>query len=153
MYKISTEEKKSICQEEIFHKIIDGQSYAVTIEQWWRWGYVIISGVEKDEIDPANPNGLRVTNYSIEDQDLSDGVSLWFNFTDNVPEEERDLFEQAWDEDGYSGIEDLGWNQWDTEMTFCGPLNVELLEEVEDQDVEEEDADNSSQTKPTWPFS
>lgn len=147
VYKISTEEKKSICQEEIFTRTVDGVDYEVRMEQWWRWGYVIISGVEKDEIDPTNPNGLLVTDYSIEDQDLDDGVSLWFNFSENTPDEMKEEFEAAWDEDGYSGIEDLGWSQWDTEMTFCGPLNVELVEEVEDE--EEEDSGD----KPTWPFS
>lgn len=152
VYKISTLDKKSICQEEIFHKIIDGETYAVTMEQWWRWGYVVITDVDKDAIDPENPNGLLVTDYSIDDQDLNDGVSLWFNFTDNVPEEERDLFEQAWEEDGYSGVEDLGWNHWDTEMTFVGPLEVELLEEIED--TPESDCDSERDpSKPVWPFS
>lgn len=152
-YKISTEEKKSICQEEIFERTVDGETYRVTMEQWWRWGYVIVSGVDKDEIDPKNPNGLLVTDYSIEDQDLSDGVSLWFNYSDNVPDEMREEFESAWDDDGYYGVEELGWSQWDTEITFVGPLDIELLEEVEDDAEVDEDADDSSQSKKAWPFS
>ena len=152
VYKVSTQEKKSIVHVETYRKTINNEQYVVEIEQTWRWGYVIISGLEKDEINPENPDGLLVTDYSIEDQDLSDGCSLWFNFTSGTPDEERDLFEQAWDEEGYSGIEELGWMQWDTEIAFHGPLDVELLEEVEDEDEEEDDSDDG-QSKPAWPFS
>ena len=146
-YKISTQEKKSIVHVETYTKTIDGEECEVKIEQTWRWGYVIISDVE-DAIDPANPDGLMVTDYSIDDQDLDDGCSLWFYFSDNTPEEARELFESAWDEEGYSGIEDLGWNQWDTEICFHGPLDVELLEQIEEEEEPEESSD-----KPTWPFS
>jgi hypothetical protein len=145
-YKISTLDKKSIVQEEIFTKTSGNESYEVRMEQTWRWGYVVVSEVE-DTIDPDNPDGLMVTDYCIEDQDLSDGVSLWFTFSDNVPEEERKLFEEAWEEDGYAGIEDLGWTPWDMEMMFHGPLEVELLEQTEDSDEEEQQP-----SKGTWPF-
>jgi hypothetical protein len=145
VYKISTQDKKSICQEEIFERVVNGVTQRVTMEQWWRWGYVIISGVEKDEIDPTNPNGLLVSDYSIEDQGFDDGVALWFNYSDNVTDEEKEQFEAAWDENGYEGIEELDWSQWDTETTFIGPLEIELLEEIEEE--EEEDS-----PKGTWPY-
>jgi hypothetical protein len=147
-YRISTQEKKSIVQVETFTMTKDGEDYRVDMEQWWRWGYVVISEVE-DTIDPDNPDGLMVSDYSIDDQDLNDGVACYFNFSDNVTDEIKELFEQAWDEDGYSGVEDLGWMQWDMEMCFHGPLEVELLEQVE-SDESEEPADPS---KPVWPFS
>lgn len=151
VYRIATEDKKSICQEEIFERTVDGETYRATMEQWWRWGYVVVSGLEKNEIDPTNPNGLLVSDYCIEDQDLSDGVSLWFNYSDNVPIALKEEFEAAWDEDGYCGVEELGWNQWDNELTFIGPLTVELIEEIEDEDIEEDDRDDAA--KSAWPFS
>lgn len=149
VYRIATEDKKSICQEEIFTRVVDGETYKVRMEQWWRWGYVVVSDVDKDEFDPKNPNGLLVSDYCIEDQDLSDGVSLWFHFDENVPIAMKEEFEAAWDADGYCGVEELGWSQWDSELTFIGPLSIELLEEVED-DEEEDDRDESS--KSAWPF-
>lgn len=147
VYKISTEDKKSIIHTEIFTKTVGDQYYEARIEQTWRWGYAVISDVEKDSIDPQNPDGLLVSDYSIEDQDLEDGVALWFYYSDNVTEEMIEEFEAAWDEDGYQGIEDKDWSQWDTELVFIGPLNIELVEEVEDEEEEE-----SPPAKGTWPF-
>lgn len=146
-YKVSTLDKKSICQEEIFQKIVGNEVFEVRMEQWWRWGYVVLSEVAKDEIDADNPNGLLVTDYSIEDQDLNDGVALWFTYSENMTEEDKQQFESAWEEDGYGGIEELGFNPWDVEMTFVGPLEVELLEEQDEQPSDEQP------TKGAWPFS
>ena len=145
-YKISTNEKKSIVQEEILTKTVGDETYEVRMEQTWRWGYVVISDVE-DTIDPDNPDGLTVTDYSIQDQDLNDGCSLWFTYSDNVPDEEKELFEQAWEDEGYAGIEDIGWCPWDMEMTFHGPLEVELLEQTEDEEIDE-----TPPSKGKWPF-
>lgn len=144
-YKISTNEKKSIVEVETFTKTVGDQTYEVKIEQTWRWGWVIISDVE-DTIDPENPDGLLVTDYSIDDQTFDDGCSLWFTYSDNVPDEEKELFESAWDDEGYCGIEDIGWSSWDTEIAFHGPLEVELLEQTDDEEEEEE------QPKKKWPF-
>lgn len=144
-YKISTLEKKSICQEETFTKTVGDQSYEVRIEQWWRWGYVVISEVDHT-LDADNPDGLVVSDYCIEDQDLNDGVALYFHYSKNVSDEEKELFESAWEEDGYSGIEDIGWSQWDTETTFVGPLEIELIEQTDDE------PEPVQPTKGTWPF-
>lgn len=148
VYKISTEDKKSIIHTEIFHKTIDGEHYEVRMEQTWRWGYAVVSDVEKDSIDLENPDGLLVSDYCIEDQDLEDGVALWFYYSDNVTDEMKEEFETTWDEDGYEGVENKDWSLWDTELVFIGPLNVELVEEVEDDD----DAEENVVSKGTWPF-
>lgn len=146
-YKIATQDKKSIVHEEFFRLDQGDQTYEARMEQTWRWGYAVITDVEKDSIDPLNPNGFLVTDYDIEDQDLVDGVALYFHYSDNVTDEMKEAFELAWDQDGYEGVENLGWTQWDMEMTFLGPLEIELLEEVEDE--EEEDVGTYSNT---WPF-
>lgn len=147
-YKVSTRDKKSIVQTEIFIKTVDGVAYEARMENTWRWGHAVISDVEKDSIDPSGD--LLVSDYCIEDQQYDDGVALWFYYSDNVPEEVREEFEQAWDEDGYSGIEENGWLSWDVETTFIGPLEVELIEEVEDE--EDEDDDSIPNKQGTWPF-
>jgi len=153
VYKVSTEHKKSIIHTEIFWKTIGDVKYEARIEQTWRWGYAIISDVEKDSIDLENPDGLLVSDYIIEDQDLDDGVALWFYYSDNVTDEMKEEFESVWEEDGYSGVEEKDWSMWDTELVFIGPLEVELLEETEDEeDDEPEDTGKTTTPKSTWPF-
>lgn len=147
-YKVSTEEKKLIVQEEIFQMTKDGKFLEARIEQTWRWGYAVITDVEKDSIDPANPQGFEVTGYDIDDQDFQDGVSTWCRYSDNVPDEMRIEFERAWEDDGYEGVENLGWSQWDVETFFYGPLKVELLEEVADEESEEDIPPSAA----AWPF-
>ena len=146
-YKVSTLDKKSIVETYIFHKTIDGELYEARCEQTWRWGYSTISGVEKDSIDTENPDSFVVTDYETEDGDLDDGVALWFYYSDNVTQEMREQFEAAWEDSWFEGVENLGWEQWDRELVFYGPLEVELLEEVEDEEQE-----YSPPQPGKWPF-
>ena len=148
VYRISPKDKKSIIHTEIFWKTIGDEKYEVRMEQTWRWGHAVVSDIEKDSIDPENPDGLLVSDYCIEDQDMDDCVALWFYYSDNVTDEMKEEFETTWDEDGYSGVEEKDWSLWDTELVFIGPLEVELEEEVED----EEDDSEPVVSKGTWPF-
>lgn len=139
--KISTIDKKSIITTEEY----TNGDYSVFFETVWRWGYVVVEE-NADDIDVSGDD-LLVTDYSIIDQDFSDGCSFFWRFTDNVPEEVREQVEQFLEEHDYSEIEELGWNQWDTEIVFVGDLEIEQLDDEEE--VEEEVDPN----KPTWPFS
>lgn len=144
--KISTLDKKSIGCTETFEKIIDGETYRVDLEQWWRWGYVIVDE-NADEIDVSNPDGLIVTDLSINDQSFDDGVSLYFYFSQNMTDELKKEVEELWDDEGYWGLEEAGWEMIDTETVFHGPLEVENLGDT----VEEEEQPDDG--KPKWPFS
>ena len=126
-YKVSTLEKKSIQEVETWYK--DGQSF--TIDQWWRWGHVIISVADDEEFDieaiKRNEDGFNVDAYDVWDRDLDDGVALAFD-TDGDEELEEEV-QAMWDDEGYSSFEQAGWNIEDGSTMFYGPLAVELVDD------------------------
>ena len=64
---------------------------------------------------------------------------------DALEGDEEDQFREAWEEDSHEGIENLGWEGWDSELFFDGPLDVENMGEytapVYDPIDEEEDVE------------
>ena len=148
-FKVATREKKSIVVTETFEKTIDGILYRVDMENTWRWGSAIVSGDDLTEDDLRQENGLEITGWEVDDQQYDDGVAMWFHHSDNTTEQMKEDFERLWDEDGYSGVEEDGWDLVDVETWFYGPLDIELIEEVETDEEEESDEKPSS----AWPFS
>ena len=144
-WKIETATKKAIVVTETFFKTDGDQTYRMNIETTWRWGHVIVSD-DVHDLDLVNEDGLEVSGFDIEDQEYDDGCALWFTFSDNVPEEIRELAESAWDEEGFYGLEELGWSHDDTETWFWGPLTIE------DLGGDEEPEEPKEQPKGTWPF-
>lgn len=141
--KISTLDKKSIITTEHYVK----NDYEVCFETVWRWGYVVVEEGSED-IDTSEDH-LTVTDYSIIDQDFTDGCSFFWTFSDNVPDNVREEIEQFLEEHDYSELEyEKGWTPWDTEIVFVGDLEIEQLDS-EEEEVEEQPASD----KPTWPFS
>lgn len=126
-YKISTLEKKSIQDQETWYK--EGRSF--TVDQWWRWGYVIITVEDDEEFDieaiKRNEDGFNTDAYEVWDRDLDDGVALEF-YTDG----DEELYEEVqamWDDEGPASFEQQGWNIEDGSTTFYGPLEVELVDD------------------------
>lgn len=151
-FKVSTTQKKSIGCTEIFEKTVDGVTYRAELENWYRWGYVILSGVE-DEASLQDHDPLEVTSYDVEDQNYEDGVAAYWNYGSNVTDEMKEEMEAAWDEDWYDGLEELGWYMIDTETYFHGPLELELISEEADPegDIDDEGVGDAP-PKSTWPF-
>lgn len=147
-FKVSTLEKKSIGTTETFEKVVDGVTYRADLEHWYRWGYVILSGVENQE-DLTQHDPLEVTGYDIEDQDFDDGVAAYWHFSDNVTDEMKEEVQTLWDEEGYSGLEENDWSHVDVETYFHGPLEVELISEEPD---EEDRTGETVAPKSAWPF-
>lgn len=149
-FRVSTQDKKSIVVTETFEKKVGDRWCRVDMETTWRWGSAVVSGEDLTEDDLRQENGLEITGWEVDDQQYDDGVALWFHYSDNVTEEMKQEFEQLWDDDGYSGVEENGWNLADVETWFYGPLNIELVEEVETEDDEGQSEDKPSSA---WPFS
>lgn len=143
-FRVSTVEKKSIGSIETFEKVIDGVTYRADLENWYRWGYAIISGVDNEE-DLKQHDPLEITGYEIEDQDFEDGVAAYWHFSSNVTDEVKEEVERLWDEEGYYALEEAGWSHVDTETFFHGPLEIELVSEEEDEQTDES-------PKSAWPF-
>jgi hypothetical protein len=97
-WKVSTTEKKCVFEHELWHQD---------------------SGPSADAVD------MYYTEYNYELDSLDDG---WYGdviWPDDMPEEERERLEEIWDEDWSAGWENEGWDQYDTECWFHGPLSIE----------------------------
>ena len=146
MWKVSPRYKKSVIDVEIFRK---GDN-EITMETGWRWGHVVLlvpQGVDLlAELKPEDNNRIQIDGlgYDILDREFDDGC--WEEWDlDAMDEDEVEAFQEAWDEDSHEGIENLGWEGWDSELFFDGPLDVEnigeyvkpVYDENEESDVED----------------
>lgn len=125
--------KKSI--EEVMYWEKDGKT--VFFRQGWRGGSVTVTTADDNapEIDLA---GDELSVYDLYDDHIVD-VELdsfwdgcwgeWDWAVSGLTEEEQQEIEEAWDDNGYEGVEDLGWEQTDTEVYFYGELSLERINE------------------------
>lgn len=126
MYKVSTTEKKSVVEKEYFSK--DGKT--AIVEQGYRWGYFTTPDeVNLENYDPEE--GLMIYDYDVDDHSFDDGCWITMDYDEEMTDEERDEFENAFNEDWYEGVEALGWFSQETEVKFYGELEVEEINEEE----------------------
>ena len=124
-YKITPEFKKNVTEVEVWKK--DDQ-YLKRIHGW-RWGEYIaeeepgLSGYDPEE-------GIDVLSLDGEQGDLDDGQYEEWEFPEGMDEEDQQRILDAWESDWHEGITDLGWEEWESELWFRGPLNVEEVEDV-----------------------
>jgi hypothetical protein len=131
-YKISTEQKKSVVELERW--INTDTEKLFTIEHGWRWGEWFIESDNPSNIilDAGDGQHLQVLlGFSTEviDTNLDDGCWCEFGFDDDFSPELIEQIEKAWEDEGADGLEQLGFEHYDTETRVSGPL---LLEKVED---------------------
>jgi hypothetical protein len=86
-----------------------------------------------------------------------------------MSDEEREKIENAWDEDFYEGLEQLGWSNDDTEYSLQGPLRLvnkdtgeefsvldgdgNIIPKEKTEKVEEDsDIPLALDTEASWPF-
>lgn len=126
-YKISTNEKKCVIEKNFYVK--DDKSFY--IEQGYRWGYFTTN--EKPDLENYNPEeGIMIYNYDVDDHSFDDGCWIEFYYDDEITEEEREAIENAWEEDWYEGLNNLGWVDDEYEVWFLGDL--EVAEDLSDKD-------------------
>lgn len=147
MWKVSPRHKKSVIDVE--HYANNGRG--AFLETGWRWGHVVLLVPENvdliAELDPEENNRVQIDGlgYDIHDREFDDACWEEWDLED-LDETEVEEFQEAWDEDSQDGISNLGWESWDSELFFDGPLDVENLGEYvptvyveadEEQDVED----------------
>lgn len=124
-WNLSPQYKKSAVEKMFFYK--DGQ--CITIEQGFRWANFKVESDERPLTDDElkNEDGYELgsidNDESWEMWDMVDGC--WLDIekvSDSITDEEFAAFEKAWEEDSYSGVEELGWSQDDCEYYYYGPL-------------------------------
>jgi hypothetical protein len=125
--------KKSI--EEVMYWEKDGKT--VFFRQGWRGGSVTVTTAD-DKAPEIDLDSDELSVYDLYDDHIVD-VELdsfwdgcwgeWDWAVSGLTEEEQQEIEEAWDDNGYEGVEDLGWNQTDTEVYFYGELSLERINE------------------------
>lgn len=134
-WELTAEWKKSAVERQIWVK--DGK--VIIREEGYRWGTFT---VESDEI-PLTPEELRNEDgYELgcidndecwELVDMIDGCWAEVEKGHNCTDEDLQQFEEAWDENYYEGVEELGWCNDDTEYFFTnGSLKLTNLDTGEE---------------------
>jgi hypothetical protein len=126
-WKLSPQYKKSAVEKMFFYK--DGK--VVTVEQGFRWATFSVESDERPLTDDElkNEDGYELScianDESWEMWDMTDGC--WLDIeagNDKTTSTDVEEFEKAWEEDSYSGVEELGWDNSDTEYYYYGPLEL-----------------------------
>lgn len=123
LYSIKNKEKKSVYVNETWAN--EDGSERFVIEEMYRWGETVID-VSDEELemfeDMKQSSEFRVSEFAIEDQNLDDGCSLYFN-TDG-DDELLEKLEALWEEEGYSALEAAGYYLDDSETYYIGELEI-----------------------------
>lgn len=127
VYSISTTEKKSVLEVELWAK---GDQVIKRITGFrWGSGWITVEAGETLDIEQENPNSVNVYDYDFELNSLDDGWYGDIEFPEDMDESERERLTELWDEESYSGWEEDGWYNEETECWFEGPLEIILTEE------------------------
>ena len=132
VYRITPLEKKSIYYiAEMYRDNPDGSTSWFNVEDHYRWGQGFIEEdmdcnlpYEGDDTAYCNPNAGWGA-------DLQDGVARWFEFSDDISEEEQQQIRDAFDEGEVGWLHD-GDHEWqfeDDAIVVLGPFQVDLCED------------------------
>ena len=126
IWKLSPQHKKSAVEKMFFYN----GSKAIIVEQGWRWGTFTVESDQRPltDLELVNEDGYELgcidNDESWELYEMTDGCWLDIDALRDATEEDVTAFEQAWEEDGYDGVEALGWSNDDTEYYYHGPLEL-----------------------------
>ena len=125
-WKLSPQNKKSAVEQMFFYNA----GKVIIVEQGWRWGTFTVESDERPLTDSelVNAEGYELgcidNDECWELSEMTDGCWLDVTAGRNATEQDVTAFEQAWEEDGYDGVEELGWSNDDTEYYYNGPLEL-----------------------------
>ena len=122
-FKIVNTEKKDVADKEFFRKTLeDGTTLYFDQEVYYRWGEAT---VEEDPRENGWSPGeeLCATDFGLIDHEMNDGCWEEKYGYDDLPEEEKELIEE------YGHAIDAGWESYDWELTFYGPVEITEVSE------------------------
>ena len=121
-WTLKTLYKKSAYERQHWHK--DGNT--IIREEGYRWGTFYCESDDKPDIDLVNDDGYEIgqDEYEWELDSLDDGCWAEWEYPDDITEEEREEIENAWEENYFEGMEELGWSNDDTDYILQGPLEL-----------------------------
>lgn len=125
-WELSTEYKKSSIERQIWCK----DDKIIIREEGYRWGTFT---VESDVMPISHEDLINNEEYELgcidndecwELVDMVDGCWADTEKGRNCTDEDLEEFENAWEENYYEGVEELGWSNDDTEYYMTGPLKL-----------------------------
>ena len=121
-WTLKTLHKKNAVEKQFWYK----DSITIIRYEGYRWGIFTCDSDEQPVIDVKNEEGLNLSDsdYDWELESLDDGCWAEWEFPDDMSEEEQEEIENAWEEDFFEGMEELGWSNDDTEYILNGPLEL-----------------------------
>lgn len=156
VYRITPLEKKSVYYAaEMYRNNPDGSISWFNVEDHYRWGQGFIEG----DMDCNLPYKADTVAYCDANAgwgaELDDGVAQFFEFSDDIGEEEQEEIREAFYNGGLGWLHD-GEHEWqfeDDSIIVLAPFKVDLCEE--DGNVLEENIQlKELPTLPanSWPF-
>ena len=156
VYRIKPLEKKSISiRYEMFRENKDGTTSWFNVDDHYRWG----QGFIEEDMDCNLPYEGDDTAYCKPDagwgSELDDQVACFFDYSEDISEEEKEAIESAYHEGGagwlYEGDHD--WQFEDDAVIVVAPFQIDLCKD--DGTVIEENIKLKSRPDPriSWPFS
>jgi hypothetical protein len=121
-WTLKTQHKKSAIEKQYWYK--DGKQIIRT--EGYRWGTFYCESDTQPEIDLVNEDGYEIgsDDYEWELDNLDDGCYADWEFPEDMSEEEQEKITEAWEEEFYDGLEELGWSCNDTYYILEGPLEL-----------------------------
>lgn len=121
-WKITNASKKNAIEVQYWTK--DGVTVKKT--EGYRWGVWTCESDDEPDIDLDNPDGYQIgfDDYEWEMEEMMDGSWMEWEFPEDMSEEEQQEIQEAWDENQYEGVEELGWYNEDTEHWIHGPIKL-----------------------------
>ena len=161
-WKLSTEYKKSSVERQFWRK----DDKCIIREEGYRWGTFYVESDERPLTDDEliNEDGYELgcidNDECWELEELNDGCWADTEAGRNCTEEDLEQFNEAWDENSYEGVEELGWYNDDTEFEFQGNLvltNEDTGEVFKGSEMTKSEVTDSGERKPldatvAWPF-
>jgi len=145
LYRIKPVDKKSIEQTyDVYKELPDGSVVGWNVKELYRWGQGFVE--TEDELPYLESKWVNIDPNIGDGCELDDGISIDFEFDDELTEEEREEIERCYtegDEDGrayaawlYEG--DHNWQIEDESITIYGPFEVDKITYVDYNIVSEE---------------
>ena len=155
VYRITPLHKKSICWRiEMYRKNADGSISWFNIDDHYRWG----QGFIEEELDCNLPWEGDTQAHARTDcgwgAELDDQHACWFEFSDDIDEQEKEAIESAFIEGGAGWLFD-GEHEWlpeDDYLVIDAPYQVSLCEEDGTVIVPEVKLRPRPKPSNTWPF-
>lgn len=133
-YRITPLEKKSIAiTYEMFRENDDGTISWFNIEDHYRWGQGFIAEDEDCNLshDQTKSQYCKADAGEFEGCELEDSVACYFEFSDDLSEEEQEAIKEAYYEGGAGWLFDgeHDWQEEDSYVEVMAPYKVEFCEE------------------------